>query len=301
MSIEQYLYGVVPAEIESDAPLEAVKAQAVAARTYTYQNLGKNSKWGFDLVDTVDDQVYRGFEGERATANQAVDETKGKKMLYNGKLAHVYYFASSGGMTANIEEVWGSEIPYLVSVPDPYESQTSWQYIWEKTLTAEEIKKVLFLRDVEIGDILSVSAEEYSESGRVIALRITGTNGTITYYNSNTRFLFDLSSQKYSISSAGNIVVKSSDGSLKTLALDGRNVVTAGGTGKLTTQKSALAVIGSGNNVHKVNMSTDKYVFSGRGWGHGVGMSQEGAKGFARQGYTYDQILKHYYTGINVE
>lgn len=62
-----------------------------------------------------------------------------------------------------------------------------------------------------------------------------------------------------------------------------------------------MTVVGAGNNVHKVNMSSNQYVFNGKGWGHGVGMSQEGAKGFARNGYTYDQILKHYYTGITIE
>ncbi len=301
LNMEQYLYGVVPAEIEANAPLEAVKAQAVAARTYAYRNLGRNEKWGFDLVDTVEDQMYRGFDGERTSANQAVDETRGKKMLYNGSLPSVHYFASSGGMTANVKEVWGSEIPYLVSVPDPYESQTSSHYIWEKTLTAEEIKKILFVSGVEIGDIGSVSAEAYSESGRVTVLRITGTQGSITYYQEDTRFLFNLNSQKYTIQSAGNVVVKAKDGTLKTLALDGRAVISASGAAVLSAQNGMMAVVGSGNNVQQVNMSSNTYVFNGKGWGHGVGMSQEGAKGFARQGYTYDQILKHYFTGITVE
>jgi stage II sporulation protein D len=301
LNIEHYLYGVVPAEIEYNAPLEAIKAQAVAARTYTYRNLKSNSKWGFDLTDTVEDQVYMGYDGERASTNKAVDETKGKKMLYNGSLAHVFYFASSGGMTASVSEVWGSEIPYLVSVPDPYESQTSPNYIWEKSLTAEQIKKLLFISNVEIGEILSVSAEEYSNSGRVTALRITGTEGSITYYNSDTRRIFDLYSQKYTIESAGNVVVKAADGTIKTLAIDGRVVISANGGSTVSSKNSTVAVIGSGNRIRKVNMSSNTYVFSGRGWGHGVGMSQEGAKGFARQGFTYDQILKHYYTGITVE
>ena len=94
--------------------------------------------------------------------------------------------------------------------------------------------------------------------------------------------------------------MKASDGSLKTIALDGRNVVSKSGTSKLSSKNTAVSVIGSGNNTRKVNMSSDAYTFSGRGWGHG-GMSQEGAKGFARQGYTYDQILKHYFQGITVD
>ena len=303
LDLEKYLYGVVPYEIEADAPLEAIKAQAVAARTYAYRNIGSSiyQKWGFDMVDTVSSQVYKGFDGERASTNKAVDETKGKKMIYNGKLAQVFYFASSGGMTANVKEVWGGEIEYLLSVPDPYESETSYNYIWEKALSAEEIKKILFISNVEIGNILSVSAEEYSPSGRVTKLRITGTLGSITYYNADTRTIFSLSSQKYTIQSSGNIVVKAVDGSLKTLALDGRKVVSASGTGTLSAGNNSISVVGSGNKVRSLSMSSDKYVFNGKGWGHGVGMSQEGAKGFARNGYNYEQILKHYYTGITVE
>ncbi|MDD4264523.1 MAG: SpoIID/LytB domain-containing protein, partial [Firmicutes bacterium] len=303
LDLEKYLYGVVPYEIEADAPLEAIKAQAVAARTYAYRNIGSSiyQKWGFDMVDTVSSQVYKGFDGERASTNKAVDETKGKKMIYNGKLAQVFYFASSGGMTANVKEVWGGEIEYLLSVPDPYESETSYNYIWEKALSAEEIKKILFISNVEIGNILSVSAEEYSPSGRVTKLRITGTLGSITYYNADTRTIFSLSSQKYTIQSSGNIVVKAVDGSLKTLALDGRKVVSASGTGTLSAGNNSISVVGSGKKVRSLSMSSDKYVFNGKGWGHGVGMSQEGAKGFARNGYNYEQILKHYYTGITVE
>lgn len=303
LDLEKYLYGVVPYEIEPDSPMEAIKAQAVAARTYAYRNIGTSiyQKWGFDMLDTVKSQVYKGYDGERTTTNQAVDETKGKKMLYNGKLAQVFYFASSGGMTANVKEVWGGEIEYLLSVPDPYESETSYNYIWEKVLTAEEIKKILFISNVEIGDILSVSAEEYSPSGRVTKLRITGTQGSITYYNEDTRTIFSLNSQKYTIQSAGNVVVKAADGSLKTIALDGRYVASAAGVGTLSAANTAIYIVGADNQVQKVNMSSDKYVFNGRGWGHGVGMSQEGAKGFARNGYNYEQILKHYYTGITVE
>jgi len=302
LNIEEYLYGVVPAEIEADAPLEAIKAQAVAARTYTLSNLGRYENWGFDLTDTVSSQVYNGYDAERPASTRAVDETRGKKMLYNGNLAQVFYFASSGGMTADVSEVWGSKIPYLISVPDPYESETSRNYIWEKTLTAEDIKRILFVSGVDIGDIVSVSAEKYSPSGRVTELRITGTKDSATYYLQDTRMIFDLYSQKYTIQSAGNVVVKAADGSLLTIALDGRNVVSKSGTSKLSSSKAAtVSVIGGGNYTRKISMSSDVYTFSGRGWGHGVGMSQEGAKGFARNGYTYDQILKHYFQGITIE
>lgn len=301
LNIEEYLYGVVPSEIEADAPIEAVKAQAVAARTYTYQNLNKYSKWGFDLTDTVSSQVYNGYDAERANSNRAVDETRGKKIMYNGKLAQVFYFASSGGMTANVKEVWGSEIPYLVSVPDPYESETARNYIWEKTLSADEIKKTLYLSGVDIGDIVSVSAEGYSSSGRVTELKITGTKGSVTYYRQDTRMIFSLNSQMYTIQSAGNVVVRGTDGSLKTIALDDRYVISGSGISKLSSSSSTVSVIGSDNNKRSIAIASNSYTFSGRGWGHGVGMSQEGAKGFARQGYTYEEILKHYFQGVTIE
>ena len=79
VDLEQYLYGVVPKEIESYAPMEALKAQAVAARTFTYRSMGSYKKWDFDVVNTVASQVYGGYDAEKATTNQAVDETKGKK------------------------------------------------------------------------------------------------------------------------------------------------------------------------------------------------------------------------------
>ena len=179
LNIEEYLYGVVPQELESSAPMEALKAQAVAARTYTYRNLGKYSKWGFDLVNTVSDQVYAGYDGEKPTTNMAVDQTKGKKILYNGSPISVHYFSSSGGMTENSENVWGTPVAYLKSVPDPYESGDSYNYSWTRTFTALELKQRLFLSDVEIGDIVSITIEEVSNAGRPIKVKFTGTKGQI--------------------------------------------------------------------------------------------------------------------------
>ena len=187
LNIEEYLYGVVPQELESSAPMEALKAQAVAARTYTYRNLGKYSKWGFDLVNTVSDQVYAGYDGEKPTTNMAVDQTKGKKILYNGSPISVHYFSSSGGMTENSENVWGTPVAYLKSVPDPYESGDSYNYSWTRTFTALELKQRLFLSDVEIGDIVSITIEEVSNAGRPIKVKFTGTKGQITYYREDTR------------------------------------------------------------------------------------------------------------------
>lgn len=326
VNIEEYLYGVVPQEIEASAPMEAIKAQAVAARTYAYRNLGKYAKWGFDLVDTASDQVYAGYDGEKQTTNMAVDQTRGKKILYEGSPISVHYFSSSGGMTEDSVNVWGTSLPYLKSVPDPYESGTSYNYTWTKTFTAQELKQILFLSDVDIGDILSVSIEEVSEAGRPIKLKFTGTKGQITYYRQDGRTVLGLPSNYYTIStpgstpmpttggssgSSGTIYAVTADGSKRGVDLENSVAVTASGIRSISdsdtlsaVSSSGIASIASGSTVSRGSTATvtgNVYVFTGKGWGHGVGMSQEGAKGFALQGYTYEQILKHYFTGVTIE
>ncbi len=327
LNIEEYLYGVVPQELESTAPMEALKAQAVAARTYTYRNLGKYSKWGFDLVNTVSDQVYAGYDGEKATTNAAVDQTKGKKILYNGSPISVYYFSSSGGMTENSENVWGTPVAYLKSVPDPYEAGNSYNYSWSRTFTAEELKQRLFLSDVEIGDIVSITIEEVSNAGRPIKVKFTGTKGQITYYREDTRRVLELPSNNYTIisgtgstsgtgtssgsSGSGIVYAINGDGSIKAVSLPGSVAVTSSGTEVIggsgtvyaagTSGVSVISGSSSTSTASPVQVSGNVYTFVGKGWGHGVGMSQEGAKGFASMGYTYDQILKHYFTGVTVE
>ncbi|NLM74559.1 MAG: SpoIID/LytB domain-containing protein [Clostridiaceae bacterium] len=312
LNIEEYLYGVVPKEIGPSSPLEALKAQAVAARTYAYRHKGSYSKWDFDMVNTVNSQVYGGYDAEHPNTNRAVDETKGKKVLYNGKPAQLFYFSSSGGMTEDVQNVWGSKIEYLKSVPDPYESGTSYNYNWTRKFTAEEIKMKLFLNDVEIGDIISMTAEEYSSAGRVTKLKITGTKGSVTYYNEDIRRILGdngayLPSRMFTITSGSSgstsETVSVLAGSGKTnINLFGAKVVTSSGIKTIQDNSSGIIIAGANTkSVVSGIVSDGTFVLTGKGWGHGVGMSQEGAKGFARNGYTYDQILMHYFPGTTVE
>ena len=314
INIEEYLYGVVPRELGASSPMEALKAQAVAARTYAYMNMGSYKKWDFDVVNTVNSQVYGGYDDEHPNTNKAVDETKGKKVLYNGSLASLFYFSSSGGMTEDNVNVWGKDIPYLKSVPDPYESGTSYNYNWSVTLTAEQIKMKLFLSGVDIGDVLSMTAEEYTPAGRVNKLKITGTKGSITYTKEDIRRILGdngayLPSRMFTINTSGsggsgqgNSVVFVITGSGKTTVnVYNAKVVTASGV-KTMTSNGAVSMIGtSGLKTVTGNIPAGTYILTGKGWGHGVGMSQEGAKGLAKMGYNYEQILKHYFTGVTVE
>lgn len=115
--IEEYMLGVVPSEMPSKWNQEALKAQAIAARSYAIANRGKRASRGYDLKDTPEDQAYGGASSETASTNKAVAETKGIVVTYNKKIIPAYYSASAGGHTINSGEVWNTDLPFLRSVP----------------------------------------------------------------------------------------------------------------------------------------------------------------------------------------
>lgn len=117
VELEDYLKGVVPSEMPSSWELEALKAQAIAARSYALANLGKRASMGFDLKDTPEDQAYGGASAETAKTNLAVESTLGQVLTYNMKVIPAYYSASAGGQTINASAAWGSDLPFIRSVP----------------------------------------------------------------------------------------------------------------------------------------------------------------------------------------
>ena len=117
VDLESYIKGVVPAEMPSSWEPEALKAQAIAARSYALANLGKRASMGFDLKDTPEDQAYGGASAETKKTNTAVEETSNLVLTYNYKVVSAYYSASAGGQSINAKDVWGSDLPYIRSVP----------------------------------------------------------------------------------------------------------------------------------------------------------------------------------------
>jgi stage II sporulation protein D len=300
--LQQYLYGVLPGEIEASSHPEALKAQAVAARTYTINNFGKHSSLGFDLCNTTGCQVYKGFSVEAQSTNKAVDDTKGQIVTYNGKPAQVFYFSSSGGRTEDVQYVWGSQIPYLKSVEDKYESGRSWNYTWESTYTADEIKQIMLDRNYNLGDILNITIADVSPAGRVTELVIEGTRDERVYMKGVCRsVLSNLHSQWYIISTDADVMTKAMGKKPENTRLVGKAVVTANGIKALGASKRNVAVLGADGKKKTVPIIPTTYKFTGRGWGHAVGMSQEGAKGMAKAGFKYDEILMHYFQGTKVE
>lgn len=310
LPFEQYLYSNVTSEMESYSPTEALKAQAVASRTYSLNNIGKHGSDGFDVCSTTHCQAYHGIikngmKWEAASTAKAVDETKGQLVKYNGVPAMVFYHGSSGGMTESVKNVWSQDIPYLVAVESPYEDQTSFNFNWSKTITAAELKTVLKGKGVDIGDITGMKIAQTTLSGRAMEVVVTGTTGAKSFMKEATRSIIsDLSSRLYTItadaSSAGSLYALKSS---QTVSITLSNLVAVTSKGVvLNVPVSGLRVLGANNTGRTITLSAPKsYKFTGKGWGHGVGMSQEGAKGMAKAGFKYDAILKHFFKGTSVE
>jgi stage II sporulation protein D len=189
LGLEAYLYGVVPSEMPHYWPLEALKAQAVAARSYA---LATRRGGDFDVYPDVRSQVYRGIPEEETPTNQAIDETAGFVVTYQGQVAYTYFFSTSGGRTATVTDVWpGSKaIPYLVSVDDPYDSVSPYHRWGPIVLTAKAARAQLKvpgpLRDLRptitasgrVGTLVAVgpAAETEVKAGdvrRLLGLRST--------------------------------------------------------------------------------------------------------------------------------
>jgi stage II sporulation protein D len=151
VGLEAYLYGVVPREVPSSWPTEALKAQAVVARSYA---LAVRKTGAFDLYADTRSQVYGGMEAEKPSTNAAVDATAGQVLLHDGRVATTFFFSTSGGRTANVGDVWsgGDELPYLVSVPDPHDSASP-HHTWGPVLLTHAMLAKTFRIPGAIADV----------------------------------------------------------------------------------------------------------------------------------------------------
>ncbi len=303
INADEYVYGVVGMEMSASWHIEALKAQAVCARNYALSSLNKHKSYGFDICTSTDCQVYGAVNAESEATIKAGKETAGKYLMYNGSLAETLFFSCSGGHTANAKYVWGNEIAYLKGTKDPYENpETTSRYNWSFTYTCDEIKQRLTSVGVDIGDIVNVSATADDKSGYVYELTIIGTKGTHTYKNEKTRTWMGwdkLYSQRYTVTpvteSNTQIYAKSSKGTNSLLGF-----VTINGSGKLFNLSYPI-VMKSSKTTKTLDANAYAFRFDGHGWGHGVGLSQYGAKGMAEQGFDYEQILEFYYNGAYLE
>ena len=309
LPVEQYLYGVIPKEIPPDWNGEALKAQAVAARTYVLVNQGKYGDDGYDVGATIDNQVYDGADSEALETNSAVDDTFGLAVTYQGKLISAAFHSSSGGYTENSENVWGNFTPYLRGVVD-YDQKAP-NYRWEKQLTPIAVDAALTKGGYHIGHIQAFEISHYSGqpgnqldrgvSGRVKNLRLIGTEGSVEITGNKLRTLLGLYSALFDI----HIMIPNKTELEFTISDD------YGREGSKTVPANlplfpARKAPGDGDNIQRlIGDPTELIVINGYGNGHGLGLSQWGAKAMADKAPVGDktyfkQILKHYYQGVEV-
>ncbi len=335
VDLEEYLYGVIPAEMPASYGEEALKAQTLAARTYAMTKLNAHKSSGYELCDTINCQVYKGYSGENSKTNAIVDETEGEIICYNGTPIEAVFSASTGGYTENSENVWNSVVPYLRAVPEVGEYGNN---TWTKTLTLSQLDSLLSAKGENIGSAQDIVITKISTGGRVQEMKIVGTSGSVTLTKENIRTYFSgacgsLPSKMFTIngkggdpssgsrsvqrqatkssstgsltsSAAANGITAKTEGTLS--AMNGKNLKLDGlSVSENTNSNQNTPVISTGDyQIYDVNISTVEngtFVFEGSGNGHGVGLSQNGAQGMAQQGYSYEEIIKHYYTGVTIE
>lgn len=307
INIEAYLYGVVPCEMVPSWEPEALKVQAVCARSYALTKVGYNAdsdaKHGYVIVDTTQSQVYKGYGAEDIRTTAAVNETKGKTVKKDGKTVPAYYYSTSGGCTEDVVDVWGSNASYLKSVPDLYETEPE-KAPWTVTYTYAQIAERLNQYDFGVGTVKKVLPQIITPSGRVYSLKFRGSEGNSLLERGTIRQVLSLPSNKFKIVKKGDnpdlVSVLSADGMVEK-DLNDCVVLTADGESKeLNGTQSQFVVMGSGNMVnYPVDAPTtkNKIAIYGMGYGHGVGMSQSGANGMAKAGFTCEEIIAYYYTG----
>jgi stage II sporulation protein D len=272
VNLEEYLQGVVPAEMGklNQAEMEALEAQAIAARTYALFQANQNLKRGYDLEATLLDQTYSGVDAEDPLVNRAIKQTRGKVLTYRGKLICAYYSTNCGGSTEYIEKVWEKpEEPYLIPVEDSafcsWSKSSNWEERWNKEMLEKNVKgyldSTLGPPGKEWGNLIDLEIKERAPSGRVEQLDILTDKGTYPVRADNIRR-----------------VLKKNNGS---------NAILPSTWFDLEIER------GEGNSLKQV-------IARGHGNGHGVGMCQTGAIGMAQAGYSYKNILTHYYTGVKI-
>lgn len=271
--VEEYLKSVVPSEMPSGYEMEALKAQAVCARTYAYHQIEMEAlkEYGADVDDSVSFQVYNN-QPPQERASQAVEETAGEIMTYEGKPITAYFFSTSSGATST-DEVWQEECaPCLKSIVTDYDADMPW-FRWRVTFSGEQVEQLLLAGGYDIGAVKEIQVTRRSQGGAAVACAFTGSKGSVSIENELT--IRTLLSPK-------GIPIERQDGSTVT-----DFSILPSAYFHCTPCYEGEALFG--------------FTFEGGGYGHGVGMSQNGANGMAKEGYGYRDILNYYYEGFNLE
>ncbi|MCL1819932.1 MAG: SpoIID/LytB domain-containing protein [Oscillospiraceae bacterium] len=308
VGMEDYVKGVVPYEIGGGVHIEAQKAQALCARSYAHSNRRKHSTFGFDVCATIDCQVYQGTKFETDSSNAAVEMTRGQYVFWSDNVAQTYYHSSNGGSTEDVTNIWVTDLPYLRAVRDNFEDlSTSSNGRWTYTLTNEMLTYILNGKGHENSGIISMTAE-YTAAGNILALNFTDSSGkTFRFEKERARSIlssatYDVSiySQRFTVNTGQMVSLESSSG--VTVRSDLENITILGAWGQTANVSLSTGILGGDGTISPIPQaqSNGTYVITGTGWGHNVGMSQNGAKAMANLGYTYVDIIQYYFRDVYV-
>ena len=273
VEMEEYVKAVVPSEMPASYEIEALKAQAICARTYAYRQLqeGKLLDYGADVDDSVSFQVYNNQTGNEKT-DAAVEATKGIDMTYDGDPIEAFFFSTSSGTTST-DEVWENEsAPCLKSIVTTFDEDMPW-YRWHVFFSTEKIEELLQTSGYEIGEIQDIRVLRRSQGGAAVICSFMGSAGSIEVSNE-----YDIRSL---LSPYGLDIYRQDE-----------TVVTS-----FQMLPSAYFQV---EPVYE-NDNLTGFSIQGGGYGHGVGMSQNGANEMAKQGYSCYEILEYYYKDYILE
>lgn len=200
--LEDYLLSVVPSESPASWPLESLRAQALAARTYAVANWGKHSANGFDMMDDTSDQMYKGVVSESPSTSEAVKTTAGQIITHGGKPITALFFSCSGGMTDSSLEVWGTDLPYIQPVKDF--DQAASRYRWNLNKSQGDLQQAAQKLGHNLGTIREVTPLTHTPQGRVKTLRLSGTQGSVDVDANKFRFALGLHSTLWTVSASGS-------------------------------------------------------------------------------------------------
>jgi stage II sporulation protein D len=250
LSMEDYVMGVLAGEIPSSWPIEALKAQAIAARTFAVYQQGeaRRKKQPYDLENTALFQMYQGSQFVNDRIRQAVSSTRGQVLTYHDAPIMALFHSNCGGKTSDSKNVWSQGQPYLKSIPCSF-CEKGEHFRWRVEMAVPDLVRKLRSGGAVLSDIVQLQVLDRDESDRVATL-----------------------------------VLMDGDGQRK--KIKGATFRMAAGPDLIRSTRFDAEVRG------------DKIVFNGKGWGHGVGLCQEGACGMAKQGYGAFDILRHYYHGV---
>ncbi len=306
LRLADYLASVVGSEIPPTWEVEALKAQAVAARNYAVQQM--NPSADYDICDSQFCQAYGGVASEHPSTIQAVRETSGVVAMYEGDLIAAYYASNMGDHTTSAADVWGRDVPYLRGVPSPSDAEAlsaSWGaagYRWTRAIPLHRLADLKTASGV-LGELSEVRVLRTAQSGQPAEVELLGDHGAVTLSGDAIRITLGLPSafaEFRTVPAERLVLLNPTPRRVAALQADGY---------ALEQRRRSLAFAEAPAGVRLVRGKLDvvefrlppRLIVNGRGFGHGVGMSQWGAQGMARAGHSFDEILAHYYQGIVVE